>query len=159
LAAFSLEKLADCPFSVAIDVAPAILPMLESSEGGVRLPFRAIGLPFPGAFRRAVKLRFQLQPDSAEMGRSHDELAFDWGARSFWLPNFSGVLRFRIDAPKTRLIVSGTYQPPFGGLGEVFDRVVGRRLALATAGDLLDRIAGALENRAAASGDFAPSSG
>jgi len=133
--------------------------MLESAQGGVRLPFRAIGLPFPGAFRRTVKLHFQLQPDRVETGRSHDELAFDWGARSFWLPNFSGVLRFRIDALKTRLIVAGTYQPPFGLLGAGFDRVMGRRLALATAGDLLDRIASALETRAAEAGNAGPSSG
>ena len=40
----------------------------------------------------------------------------------------------------------GVYLPPFGPFGALFDRVLGRRLASATAQDLLDRLQTGLES-------------
>jgi len=63
------------------------------------------------------------------------------------LPDFHGVLRFRIESMKTRVILNGEYQPPLGRIGVVFDRLIGRWLALATSRDILNRLAQALETR------------
>ncbi len=147
----SAERVVDCPFSLAVDEAHHIFPMLEtSSKGGVRIPLRALGLPFAGAVQQPVAVVFRRERDATEPGRLHDEIAFDWNARSRWLPNLSGVLRFRIEALRTRVILSGEYVPPFGPLGVAFDHVVGRRLAIVTVNDVLDRLASELETRWAA---------
>lgn len=135
--ALSVERIANCPFSLSVDLAHDIFPELESSRGGVRI----------GVLRRRVAVRFQRGRDATDVGRLHDEVSFDWNAHSPWLPNFNGTLRFRIESSQTRIILSGGYVPPFGPLGAAFDRVVGNRLALATARDLVHRVARALEAR------------
>jgi hypothetical protein len=146
----SVERVVDCPFSFALQSAPLIFPILESPAAGVRIPFQELGLPFPGALMHHVVTRFHREEDVTESGRSHDEVDFDWNARSRWLPDFCGVLRFRIESLKTRVIMDGKYVPPLGRLGSIFDSLVGHRLARATATDLLDRLGGELEARWAA---------
>jgi hypothetical protein len=146
----SLEKIADCPFSLAVEQADQILPLFATPAGGLRIPYRELGLPFPGALTHPVMVRFQLERDPTEPGRAHDEIVFDWNAQSRWLPNFHGVLRFRIAEAQTRLLLDGAYVPPLGALGALLDRFIGHRLALATVDDMLARIAQALEARWAA---------
>jgi hypothetical protein len=130
--------------------APLIFPLLESPAAGVRIPFLELGLPFPGALMHHVVTHFHREDDVTESGRSHDEVDFDWHARSRWLPNFSGVLRFRIESLKTRIIMDGKYVPPLGRFGALFDSLVGHRLARATANDLVARLGRELEARWAA---------
>jgi hypothetical protein len=127
--------------------APLIFPILESPGAGARIPFRELGLPFPGALMHHVVTHFRREDDMTESGRSHDEVDFDWHARSRLLPNYSGVLRFRIESLKTRIIMDGKYVPPLGGFGAIFDSLVGHRLARATATDLLERLGRELEAR------------
>ncbi len=143
--AVSVEQIVDCAFSLAIDRAHVIFPVLETSPEIVRVPYRAFGLPLPGTIKHPVAVQFRHQRDATEPGRSHDEIVFEWNALSRWLPNFRGVLRFRIESSRTRIILHGEYVLPFGALGSLFDRVIGHRLAQATASDLLDRLARALE--------------
>jgi hypothetical protein len=146
----SVERVVDCPFSLSLDAAALIFPMLESPVAGVRVPFRELDLPVSGALRRRVKTSFHRQEDSSESGRLHDEVDFEWNAQSRWLPDFHGVFRFRIESLKTRVIMDGEYVPPFGRFGTIFDRLVGHRLARATATDVVDRLAHELEARWAA---------
>jgi hypothetical protein len=120
---------------------------LESPGPGVRVPLRALNMPFGGALTHRVTTQFHRQPDLTERGRLHDEIEFDWRANSGWLPHFHGTLRLRIEAAKTRLILQGDYVAPFGLLGIAFDRSIGRRLAQATAADLLDGLARELTDR------------
>ena len=127
--AVSVEKIVDCPFSLAVDQAHVIFPVLETSPEIVRVPYRAFGLPLPGTLKHPVAVRFRRQRDATEPGRSHDEIVFDWSAMSRWLPNFRGVLRFRVESPRTRIVLHGEYVPPFGTLGSLFDRVIGHGLA------------------------------
>jgi hypothetical protein len=143
----SVERLTDCPFSLAVDAAPTILPLFATPDGALRVPYRALGLPFPGALTHRVAMYFRTQRDASEPGRVHDEVLFDWSAQSRGLPDFHGVLRFRIASSQTRIILSGGYVPPFGALGAAFDRFIGRRLARATADDLVNRLGRALEAR------------
>jgi hypothetical protein len=145
--AVSLEQIVDCPFSLAVSDADLVLPIFATPGGALRIPYRALGLPFPGALTRPVTVEFVLKRDPTEPGRVHDEIDFGWNAQTRWLPNFHGVLRFRMAAEKTRLLLDGSYGPPFGGLGALFDRLIGHRLALETMTDLLNRLAQALEER------------
>ena len=142
----NVKRIVDCPFSRSIDEAHLIFPMLERNSG-VRLPFRQLGLPIGGAVTHLVKTHFHRQPDATERGRSHDQVDFEWCARCRWLPDLHGVLRFRIAGVDTRVALHADYAPPFGMLGSLFDRLVGRRLAVATATDLVDRLATVLESR------------
>ncbi len=140
-----LEKLIDCPFGLALENAEKLFPLLESAEEGVRLPLRALRIPVPGALHHRVRTHFRRQIDSTEFGRPHEEFAFDWVVKSSILPDFEGVIRFRIAYPKTRIILHGQYSPPFGWFGQIFDRAIGHHIATATADDLLKRFANVLE--------------
>ncbi len=148
-ATVSVERIVDCPFSLAVGEADVIFPILESqcNGGGIRIPYRTLGLRFSGAVTHRVAIAFRRRDDLTEWGRFHDEIAFDWNAHSRWLPNFQGVLRFRIATLKTRVILNGTYRPPFGPIGMLFDRLIGHRLVLGTCRDILNRLAEALEKR------------
>lgn len=139
------ERIIDCPFSFALDQAQGLFDTLETS--GATVPLRRLGLPMPGALHRRMSVAFSRRSDQLERGRSHDEIGFAWTARSLWLPDLEGVLRFRIETLRTRALVHGEYVPPFGIFGQSFDRIVGRRLASATLTELLDRLAQILETR------------
>jgi hypothetical protein len=76
------EKIADCPFSLSLDVTPTIFPMLENPVDGVRLPIAFLKLPFSPVLSRSVNVRFKRQPDRTEPGRAHDEFEFDWNAHA-----------------------------------------------------------------------------
>ncbi len=154
----SVERIVDCPFSLVLGEADAIFAIVESPSGGIRVPYRDLGLPFAGAVTHGVAVTFRRQDDLTEWGRFHDEIAFDWNAQSRWLPDFQGVLKFRIDTLKTRVILNGAYRPPLGWVGSAFDRVIGHRLALATCRDLLDRLASAMETRWSAEKRASPTS-
>ncbi len=145
--AIDIERVIACPFSLSLDDVDLILPMPESRTILVRLPFRELGVPIDGALTHRVEAHVHRHPDRTERGRLHDELDFDWSARSRWLPDLVGVLRLRIAGIDTRIVLHADYEPPFGTLGKLFDRAVGNRLALATATDLVDRFAIALESR------------
>jgi len=53
-------------------------------------------------------------------------------------PTFHGTLSVADEGPGwSRLEIDGTYAPPFGPIGAVFDAAVGRRIAQATLRELL----------------------
>jgi hypothetical protein len=45
----------------------------------------------------------------------------------------------------TLLVLEGRYRPPLGLLGLIFDQILGRRIASATAARFVDRIANEIE--------------
>jgi hypothetical protein len=134
-----VEALADCPFSMAEEYAADYLRAAEA--GGSEA---TIGL---GSVRQRVTLSFGIHSDVPEAGRPHHELRVKWSAGSQLLPDFRGTFRFRIDELRTRVIVEGTYVPPLGAIGPLFDRLFGRRIATATMQDLADRIAAYVTKR------------
>lgn len=133
------ERVVDCPFSVAHEYAEDYLG--EAERGGGEAVLRA------GPLRRRVAVRFGLRADATDRGRSNDEIVLRWTARTRLLPYFSGTLRMRIDGTRTRMILEGSYVPPGGRLGALFDAVAGRHIAAATARGLLARIGEALAAR------------
>jgi hypothetical protein len=142
-----VERIIECPFSLALEDAADFLPMLQAQTVLVRLPYRQLGIPIDGALSHRVEAHVHRQPDRTEWGRAHDELDFTWLARSRWLPDLRGVLRIRIAGLNARIMLHAEYVPPFGRLGSYFDRSVGHRIARATAAALVDRFAVALQHR------------
>ena len=56
-------------------------------------------------------------------------------------PSFSGTLSVAEDAIGwSRIEIDGSYRPPFGIAGAVFDAAIGQRIAQATASELLGEI-------------------
>jgi hypothetical protein len=144
-----VERVVRCPFSVAHDYAE---DFFADAAGGVELhvPLRDLAPTRVGRLRRRVRLVAQRILDEDEPGRAHDALEIDWAAGTRFFPDFHGALRLRIDSVETtRLSLEGTYQPPFGPFGRLFDLAIGRRIARATMGDLLRRLGDAMERREA----------
>ena len=133
------ERIVDCPFEVAHDYAADFFRAAE--RGGSEAVVRA------GPLRRRVALVFGLRSDIRDPGRSHEEIAVQWSAGTRLLPDFSGTLRMRINGVGTRLVLDGSYVPPGGRLGSMFDALVGNRIAAATARGLLVRVGDALSDR------------
>ena len=128
-----VETTVDCPFSLVLDEADHIFELVRSSGPEVRIAFRDMGLPFSGGFARRVITRSKWQPDLTERGREHDEVVFEWDARSRLLPTFRGTMRFRVGSiSQTRVIIEGSYLPPLGRFGRLFDRLIGEKLARVT---------------------------
>ncbi len=51
------ERIADCPFSFAVAEADVIFALLQNpSDGGVRVPYRELRLPFRGQSRITARL-------------------------------------------------------------------------------------------------------
>jgi hypothetical protein len=145
-----VERVVRCPFSVAHDYAE---DFFAQAARGIELhvPLRDLAPTRGGHLRRPVRLVAERMPDEHEPGRAHDALEIHWTAGTRFFPDFHGALRLRIDSvDTTRLSLEGTYQPPFGRFGRVFDLVAGRRIARATLRDLLRRVAESMEAREAA---------
>jgi hypothetical protein len=145
------ERVARCPFSVAHEYAEDFFlqAAVRGAEVGVRL--RDVVPTVGGRLRQPVRLISARRPDEAESGRAHDQLEISWTAGTRFFPDFRGTLQLRIaSVEETRLTLEGTYRPPFGAAGRVFDALLGRRIARATMRDLLERLADAMERREAA---------
>jgi hypothetical protein len=149
LARVAVERVVHCPFSVAHDYAE---DFFAHAGDGVELhvPVRDLAPTRGGHVRRRVRLIAVRLRDEHDPGRVHDALEIDWAAGTRFFPDFHGMLRLRIaSVDQTRLTLEGTYQPPLGALGQVFDLVIGRRIARATMADLLRRLGDAMEAREA----------
>jgi len=109
------------------------------------LAHRALGIPSDGSVVHAVNVRSRRRLDLSEPGRFHDEIDFSVSAEAAWIPHVSGTLRFRIRCPGTRLLFVADYGLPCGAIGRLVDRIVVRRLAAASAGELMDRLVAGLE--------------
>jgi hypothetical protein len=141
----SVSAIAECAFSIAEDYAVDYLRSAE--EGGAEAAIRlSLALP-PATLQHRVNMRFGLHADILEQGRLHDEVRLQWVSGSHLLPDFRGTLRFRIDGPRTQVLIDGSYRPPLGLFGELFDRFLGRHIAAMSLQDLANRIARYLGDR------------
>ena len=134
-----VERRTDCPFSIVQSYVEEYL--CDARRGGKNAFVSA------GIFRRRVDFRFETRSDTAETGRSHEEIVLHWFSGTLFLPNFDGTLRMRIASPGTLLVLEGRNTPPNGALGTLFDRLFGRRIARVMAHALLAHIARTLAER------------
>lgn len=143
-----VERVVRCPFSVAHEYAEDFFRACMARGPEVRVPLNELVPTLGGRLRRPVEIAFGRRPDETETGRPHDELEINWTAGTRFFPDFQGTLRLRIvSVDASGLALEGTYRPPFGAAGAVFDALAGRRIARATMRDLLERLAGAMERR------------
>jgi hypothetical protein len=143
-----VQSLADCPYSMAQTYADEYLRAAEHHG-----PNGSIGLSSSFArmqIRRDVTLTFGLATNVAEYGRFNDEVRIAWRSGTRFLPDFRGVIRFRIEGMQTRILLDGNYAPPLGTFGVLFDRFIGGAVARASMQDLANRMAAYLTRREAA---------
>ena len=145
-----VSREAAVPFSEAESYADAFFRRAERGIE-VHVPLRDVVPRLTGKLKKPVQMVFARHTDDLEQGRLHDAMLVEWeavGTRLF--PQFHGTLRLRIAGEGTYLTLEGAYRPPLGGAGQIFDRVIGRRIARATMRELLERIAADMEKREAA---------
>jgi hypothetical protein len=68
-------------------------------------------------------------------------VALAWRPSWRGFPSFGGTLSVRAAGTKTVLVLEGSYEPPGGSAGRLFDWVVGRKLAARTMDAFLDQLA------------------
>ena len=143
LTEISVEKRCACPFSIAQEYAQQYLQRMESG-GPAPLAVYPFALPF-FSLRRSVAMSFSLASDATEPGRAHEQVLLRWTSGFGLLPDFRGTIRFRPEHGGTLVMIDGTYKPPLGRPGAMFDRLIGKWIATSTISDLLRRIAASLE--------------
>jgi len=118
-------------------------PTSEGDEISLRFPLPSIiidGL----TLEKRVRLIFHA---SAATGNHEQSLIFGWrplGTKS--LPDFNGTLSATDEhTNQCRLIIAGTYTPPGGSVGMLFDRLIGSRISSATLTALLAQLRDAIE--------------
>lgn len=144
------HKVLACPWVRAIayfDRYLAGLPVSERAPGHalrLRVPLDSLGMPGGLAIDRDVVTSFA--PLTDPRGLEHG-VSIGWTpVGNAALPKFRGSLRITAESAKSSLVVlEGDYEPPLGAMGKVFDAAVGRKIAEATADELLKTIAERIE--------------
>jgi hypothetical protein len=93
---------------------------------------------------REVNIEVTGGPDA---GKSDGVLGISWtpeGPQIF--PSFVGTLAVSGDDEKSVVALDGSYTPPFGVAGRVFDAVVGHQIAQETAREFLGDLKRAIES-------------
>jgi hypothetical protein len=93
-----------------------------------------VGLPGKVQARHDVRARYKI----SEAGTGKDAIVLSWDPDDRFVPKFAGALSGEgLEGGKSRVTLVGQYNAPFGPVGAVFDAVLGRRIAAATANALL----------------------
>lgn len=132
----------ETPFAQAADLVENYLLKSADANGKLTLHLTAsgAGMNLPGVqLERPVDVTFD------RISGPNETIVFrlSWEAvGDGFFPAFSGTLTVAEDETyKTcRLILEGTYHPPLGIAGAVFDAVLGSRIAHATATELLEKL-------------------
>lgn len=140
-----------CPFGKAPSFLNYYLDQLARSSGPegailrLEVPLSTFGVPSKLNIGRDVIARFA-PPDEA-YGRQRT--AVTWKPEHGGpFPTFNGFLSVEQDERygSSSLLLAGTYEPPFGFAGKAFDAALGRRIATATAHELLHALRQEIEN-------------
>lgn len=135
-----------CPYNRAQDIlANALQPSVDTAEPQVLL------LALPETAVKGIDISREV---IVTFGDAVDPMHFDQPWSVHWhpkdgglYPDFDGTLTIRADETYATSILEleGTYEPPLGAVGVMFDAVVGSRIASATARELLRKLGGDLE--------------
>ena len=90
-----------------------------------------------GSSVTAVDVRYDLLYDWTRVLPRREGLAFAWQPPWRGFPSFGATLTVQTVVEDTRLVLEGSYEPPGGAAGRLFDRVVGKKLAERTMDALL----------------------
>lgn len=120
----------ECPFSTVMELAQRSLR--ESGQMQVS--------PVP-AVAEKVSHATKLVDDGTDTARIHDALLLVWKPEhDTAFPDFRGVLTARPENRGVSMRLQGSYDPPFGMAGKLFDVIAGNRIAKRTMQRLLDRL-------------------
>jgi hypothetical protein len=132
--------------SDASDALAAFLAGHRADDGNVRIALR-LPVNMFAAWRSAIERRGVADFHSLRSSGDHfPTYSVTWPGRGPF-PGFAGALAVERlnNGDRVGLVLSGNYEPPCGRLGELFDMVIGHRIAHATARDLLNDIAAYIE--------------
>lgn len=149
MSTLSERQYVDCPYNRArAYLRESLQGFAESGEAEtLRLcvPLGEAGKP--SMLEKEVTVRY---------GAGADPLHFDQPWTINWrpsnggpYPDFAGTLTVRADEDYSRSVLEleGTYAPPFGAAGKMFDAVLGTRIASATAKEFLRRLGSQIADR------------
>ena len=93
-----------------------------------------IGLPAKVQAQHEVRMQYAVRKDA-----QHGEvIALSWDPDDRFMPTFEGELHGEQRPPGgSKLVLAGSYNAPMGPVGAVFDALLGKRIAAATAATLL----------------------
>ena len=94
-----------------------------------------------------VELRYNLLDDWTHLVKRHAGLEFAWRPMTRAFPRFGAMLTVRPHDGTLALSLEGSYEPPGGWFGKVFDRAIGERLANRTMDALLREIKDYIEQQ------------
>lgn len=100
-----------------------------------------------GSATASVQVRYSLLDDWTRLVRHHAAVSFAWRPRFWAFPRFGAMLTVRPQGARSLLVLEGSYTPPGGMLGRLFDRVIGEALANRTMDALLREIRDYIECR------------
>lgn len=135
-----------CPYTRAKHYLRDALQSLADTKEQQRLTLR---VPFSDStgLRKDVLVTY---------GSAADPMHFDEPWQVHWVadgggpyPQFDGELTIRADQdyPTSIIELTGSYKPPLGIAGAVFDAVAGSKIAAATAQNLLEELGNLMERR------------
>jgi hypothetical protein len=101
-----------------------------------KLQVKALGPSTAG-----VEVQYSLLYDWTRVAPPSSGVAFAWRPAWRGFPSFGATLTVRPAGQETELVLEGSYEPPGGAVGRVFDRIVGQKLAARTMDALLDQLA------------------
>ncbi|HEV3153847.1 MAG TPA: hypothetical protein VGZ02_08600 [Candidatus Baltobacteraceae bacterium] len=135
----SISQTIDMPLS-ADAAQEAILKTFEAARGDdgtttmpLRVSLRDFGLPDHLAVERDVTIQAVKRRDAENI---NDEIAISWRPTDGGpFPVFTGrLVVWSEDRPDACFVeLQGSYEPPLGTMGEVFDAAIGRQIAERTA--------------------------
>ncbi|MEO9170021.1 MAG: hypothetical protein ABI282_08380 [Candidatus Baltobacteraceae bacterium] len=124
-----------CPFSSAI-------PLVEAFHRDAR---HRVG-PHP-IFESDVECEVATTRDYTDSTRLHDALVLQWRAhRWFPLPRLRGFITVRPNGAMTEIRIRGTYLPPLGAVGRVFDAIFGTFIARLTLERFMNALAAYIDS-------------
>lgn len=101
-----------------------------------KLKVKALGPSTAG-----VEVRYSLLYDWTSITPPRGGVAFAWRPAWRGFPSFGATLTVQPAAEETELVLEGSYEPPGGVVGRLFDCIVGQKLAARTMDALLDQLA------------------
>ena len=143
---FAVERVIDEPYSFVQETllaGPAEwLPRL-ADDAGERL-VTELGFHVGGA-SIARPIEVEVSPATVYPGRCEVYLSWKAAVTPALYPELEGVLQLAaVAAQQTRLSFEASYEPPGRAVGRLVDRALMHRVAEASLGEFVDRVAGAL---------------
>jgi hypothetical protein len=137
-----------CEFSGAVEAMADYFKAREQVVG-LDVPLRALGLPTSMHLRQNGVIEASVIPDETDpRPRGHDAIRFSWKPthRAPLVPRLRGVLRMKpAGAGGTLISLNGSYEPPLGAAGRLFDAMLGRRIASLAVEALLSDVKRSIE--------------